>query len=295
MKTKLGWIIVTVLMIIGAVTGLAHAATNLYVALGDSFSAGPGSGIFPGQLVEDQSVYEAGTLHRCNRSSNAYPQSLANAKNIPLRNVSCGGATVDNILNSGQFGEPAQINAVTPDTTLVTLTIGGNDIGFNDIVGCVVTSECSNDPPVIMYADVQLLSLQGKVQSVFEAIHSRAPSAKIFIAGYAKELPDAGQPAVGCVGWLSPNEQALINNLEMRLNAAIQAAASTTGNYVTYLDTFAPSSPFMGHDLVGLTFDACSLSVGRMINGIRLDFNDGSFHPNKLGQQAYFQMFNAAV
>lgn len=298
MKTKksLGsWLIVVILAIVMAAAGTAQATPTLYVALGDSFSAGPGSGITPGQLTEDQSVYEAGTLHRCNRSNVAYPQLLANARGLTLRNVSCGGATVDNVLNTGQFGEPAQIGAVTPDATLVSMTLGGNDIGFTDIVSCVVTTECTAASPVIVNANTQLLVLQTRLEAVMSAIRAQAPAARIIVAGYSKELPDAGQPAVGCIGWLSVGEQALINNLQIRLNATIHAAVNNAGNNVVYLDTFAPDSPFMGRDLLGLTFDACSLSAGRMLNGIRLDFNDGSFHPNRLGQQAYFQMFNAAA
>lgn len=289
-------------IIIGAILALtvmsaatpAQASPSLYVALGDSFSAGPGSGIVPGQPLEDQSVYEAGTLGKCERSSVAYPMLLANAKSMALRNVACGGATVNSVLNTGQFGEPAQIDAVTSDATLVTLTLGGNDIGFTDIVSCVVQSECTNTSSAIQSANTSLMTLQTKLQTVLSAAHTKAPTAKIVVGGYPKVLPSAGQAAWGCIGWLSNAEQAIVNTLQVSLNAAIQAAVSNVSN-VVYLDAFASDSPFMTRDLLGLTSDACSLSTSRKINGIRLDFPNGSFHPNGLGQQAYFQMYNAAA
>lgn len=297
----------TMLAIVGLAASLLPAAVApagaqaapgaQYVALGDSYSAGPGSGIKPGELTEDLSVYEAGTVEKCNRSRTAYPALLAQARGLAVRNVSCGGAKVATVLETGQHGEPAQISAVTANARLVTLTLGGNDIGFADIVECVVTSECGPKSPAMTVAAERLPGLQAKLANVYSQIRKRAPQAKIVVAGYPRVIPLPGRPALGCAGWLSGAEQQSIAVLQQRLNDAASGAVRQSGGNITYLDPFAPSSPFSGTDSsgsgsAGSTFDACSLSANRMLNGIRLDFTDGSFHPNKLGHQAYFTMFN---
>src|SRR5262245_24578488 len=83
-----------------------------YVALGDSYSAGVGAGSYES---------DSGS---CRRSDNAYPKLWANNRSpVSFKFVACSGARTDNVLNS-------QLSALTPDTTLVTITVGGNDAGF---------------------------------------------------------------------------------------------------------------------------------------------------------------------
>lgn len=275
---------------------VAPPSGSTYVALGDSFSSGAGSGIVPGVPVENQAVYDPltnTTTNQCLRSSKSYPVKLSTQYSLVLKNVSCAGATTSSLLITGQFGEPAQIGSVTSDTKLVTLTIGGNDIGFVDVVSCIVTSECSASSAAITTSNTQLAALPAKLDTVLNEIKSRAPAAHIAIAGYPQIVPHYGQPALGCRPWLSWNEQRVANDMENTLNATIAAAATRAG--ATYVDPAAAGSPFLKRDLVGLTTDACSLSAGRQINGIRVDFNAGSFHPNAYGQQSYQTLFSAAL
>ena len=97
--------------------------------MGSSFAAGPGV------------TASADTPpNRCTRSIDNYAHQLARRRNLDLVDVSCGGATTANVLQP--WGElPAQIDALTPDTALVTITIGGNDVGF---IGGLIMASCSD-------------------------------------------------------------------------------------------------------------------------------------------------------
>lgn len=271
----------------------ANASPGLqYVALGDSYSSGPGSGYVPGQLFEDESVYEPGTAHRCNRSARAYPSLLASTRKLSLRNVSCAGASVPEVLRTGQHGEPAQIQAVTASTRLVTLTLGGNDIGFGAISRCIVLTECTSASPAIVQAHARLAELPAELGAVYAEIRRRAPAAAIVVAGYPHVFPGGGQPAPGCALWLSPGEQTVFAQIQDKLGAAIAAAVRRAGPNIRYLDPFAAGSAFDSPDAKA---GACAVSGGQMMNGIRPDFFDGALHPNALGQAAYLRMFNDAV
>ncbi len=100
-------------------------ARSTYVALGDSFAAGDG--------VPVQGTGPA----MCARSSADYPHVLAAALGLALDDVTCSGATTADVLGpqrSSDTSVPAQTDALGPDDALVTLTIGGNDLGFSGIV-----------------------------------------------------------------------------------------------------------------------------------------------------------------
>jgi lysophospholipase L1-like esterase len=90
-----------------------------YVALGSSYAAGVGLG-----------PRAPGSPWLCGRSGNGYPQQLARLMGLSLSDMSCGGGTVENVLKGGQFFMGPQIDAIGPDTKLVTLTAGGNDINY---------------------------------------------------------------------------------------------------------------------------------------------------------------------
>lgn len=102
-----------------------------YVAMGSSFASGPGV-----------TTSADSPPNRCQRSIDNYAHQLARKRNLTLVDVSCGGATTAHIL--GAWNElPAQVEAITPDTALVTITIGGNDVGF---VSGLMAGSCEADP-----------------------------------------------------------------------------------------------------------------------------------------------------
>ncbi|MEU5049105.1 GDSL-type esterase/lipase family protein [Streptomyces sp. NPDC021096] len=113
-------------MAVGAIAFQAQAqATSAgvprgakYVAMGSSFAAGPG--ITP---------TKPGSPAACGRSADNYASKVAARFGLALTDVTCSGATA-NILTTGQHGRPPQISAVTADTRLVTVTIGGSDVNY---------------------------------------------------------------------------------------------------------------------------------------------------------------------
>src|ERR1700722_12018912 len=94
-------------------------AGSRYVAMGSSFGAGPGL-----------TPRAPGSPRRAGRSAGNYAHLVAGALGLDLRDVTYSGATTSALLQSSAAGQPAQLDAVTPDTRLVTITAGGNDVGY---------------------------------------------------------------------------------------------------------------------------------------------------------------------
>ncbi len=149
-----------------------------YVALGSSFAAGPG-------IPEPLGV--------CGRSDHNYPNLIATALDLNLIDVSCNGATTDNILDTPQNGAAPQIDAIGPDTALVTVTIGGNDINYTSstfaCAGTAPSERCTAnlDQAAISAAVNQL---PAKLGATFDAIKARAPQATIVLVAYPRVFPE---------------------------------------------------------------------------------------------------------
>ncbi|MFI5564200.1 SGNH/GDSL hydrolase family protein [Amycolatopsis japonica] len=152
-----------------------------YVAMGSSFAAGPG---IPPQ--------RPGTPAACGRSTKNYASLVAGQRGLALTDVTCSGATTANILTAGQAGQPPQIEAVTRDTRLVTITIGGNDVGY---VGSLFTYGCQNtggancgqvDRNAVRTA---LTTVHEKIGAVVAAVHRRAPRARVLVVDYLTIVP----------------------------------------------------------------------------------------------------------
>jgi lysophospholipase L1-like esterase len=94
-------------------------AGSRYVAIGSSFAAGPGI-----------AVRASASQRRAGRSAGNYAHLVVRALGLDLHDVTYSGATTSDILTPSAAGQPAQLEAVTPDTRLVTITAGGNDVGF---------------------------------------------------------------------------------------------------------------------------------------------------------------------
>ena len=164
-----------------AVAAHANAAPR-YVAMGSSFAAGQGLG-----------AYQAGAPKRCARSTHNYPHQLAARRGLALVDVTCSGASTSAIL--APWGEvPAQIDAVTAETRLVTLTIGGNDLGY---VGGLNAASCrarkkGNCPAERVVAEADYAALKRAMADIVDAIRARAPRAEIVLVQYPVVLPARG-------------------------------------------------------------------------------------------------------
>jgi lysophospholipase L1-like esterase len=259
-----------VLLVLGAVVGTvlgfavpAQAASTVhYVALGDSYSSGVGAGSY---------ISSSGS---CKRSSNAYPARWA-AANAPASytSVACSGATTSTVLNS-------QLSALSATTTLVSITIGGNDAGFADIMTtCVLfgTSSCVAEVQDAM--NFGQTTLPGLLDATYSAIRSRAPNAEVVVLSY----PVFYQlNATFCIG-LSETSRKKINDGINLIDGVIAAAAARHG--FTFADV---RSRFVGHQL-------CSGGT-KWLHALNILDLGVSYHPTSAGQSGgYLPTFTAAA
>lgn len=169
------------LALVGSTAQAQSLTGPRYVSMGSSYAAGPG--IAP---------FEEGAPARCARSIRNYAHQLAGRRGLKLVDVSCSGATTANIL--APWGEqPAQIEAVTRDTRLVTITIGGNDIGYIRGLG---PSPCLARPdlkcPSNVATEEDYVALKAAMTRIVAETRKRAPKAVIALVQYPVILPPAG-------------------------------------------------------------------------------------------------------
>ena len=250
---------------------LAGVWPGMYVALGDSFSAGPG---IPNQIP---------AAGGCHRSDHNYPHLVARALPLTLRDVTCSGATTAH-LTSPQDVRPSphmpQLDALGRQTRVVTLGIGGNDIGFGEIVASCVTAfpwatPC-RDRYLVGGTDVLSRRIERtapKVAAVLEEIERRSPDATVFVVGYPSIVPDTGH---GC--WpILPfpfHDVPYLAAKHKELNRMLASEARAAG--AVYIDTYAPS----------IGFDACALPSHRWIEPLVPLSPAAPVHPNGRGMQA---------
>jgi lysophospholipase L1-like esterase len=246
-----------------------------YVALGDSYAAGP--------LIPVQTGEPAG----CQRSTENYPAIVAGVLGLPdFRDVTCSAATTEH-LTAPQPVKPGandpQFDALSEDTGLVTLTIGGNDIGFGSII-----SECATRSPLApagaacrdFYTEdgsdelaERIDATAPKIAAALDEIEERSPDARVLVVGYPAILPDSG-PGCFPVIPFSPGDVAYLRETEKRLNQMLADEAEDAG--VDYIDTY---TPFIGHDM-------CTLPGTKWIEGLIPTAPAAPVHPNALGMSA---------
>jgi hypothetical protein len=246
-----------------------------YVALGDSYTAGP---LIPLQRV-------SGIPAGCLQSTNNYPHEVAPDLLDPsLDDASCSGATTEDMTSpqSVTLGPNSpQFDRLKPETNVVTVGIGGNDIGFAEIaVACAQggLTDPNGSPCQDTYVQgandtisARIEALRPKLDAVLDGIHARSPSAKVFVVGYPAILPDTG---TGCypVMPITPLDVPYVRAKELELNATIQQAAIDNGDI--YVDTYTPS---IGHD-------ACQLVTVKWIEPIVPTEPAAPVHPNARGE-----------
>ncbi|MCP2343509.1 SGNH/GDSL hydrolase family protein [Actinomadura rupiterrae] len=247
----------------------AKAAQELrYVALGDSFTAGP---LIPAQRG----------LPGCLRSDHDYPSLVAASLKARLTDVSCSGAETTHMTHPQvtTLGvNPAQLDSVTSSTDLVTLGIGGNDVGFGKIALTCATASLtapSGAPCAALYKktlDKRIQATAPKVAAVLRRIHAKAPHARVLLVGYLRLLPDA----VGC--WpsvpVATGDVPFLNTTERHLNTMLATTAAANG--ATFVDTYAGSK---GHDV-------CAPPANRWVEGVLPSHPAAPYHPNQTGMQA---------
>lgn len=227
----------------------SQAAAPSYVALGDSYSSGTGT----------RSYISDGTS--CQRSTKAYPSLIAAARGYALNFRACSGAKVPDVTNT-------QLSAVTAATTYVTISVGGNDAGFADVLTeCALPGWMSNCNGKINTAQAYIAStLPAQLAGLYSAIRSRAPYAKVVVVGYPRVFMGKDCNAFT---WFSPTEQTRLNQTADQLNAKTASLAAAQGF------SFAnPTAAFTGHAVC---------DTPEYINGLSSPVSE-SYHPNVLGQ-----------
>ena len=200
-----------------------------YVAMGSSFASGPGLG-----------SPKPGTPARCMRTFANYPTLLAERLRLTLFDVSCSGATTEHVL--GPWNElPAQINAVTPGTELVTVTIGGNDLNY---VGGLLGASCGADgmmaiagnsfacPSKTVPTEADYLKVEANLREIARQVHERAPKAKLVFVPYVTLVPDALCEATP----ISVEDAATARAIAERLAALTATVARETRSMLVPID-----------------------------------------------------------
>ncbi|MFF7054323.1 SGNH/GDSL hydrolase family protein [Streptomyces griseorubiginosus] len=241
-------------------TGTAQAATGPYVALGDSYSSGVGSGSYIGSSGD------------CKRSTKAYPYLWAAAHSpSSFAFTACSGARTGDVLAS-------QLTPLNAATALVSISIGGNDAGFSDVMTtCVLQSDSACLARINTAKAYVDATLPGQLDNVYSAITSRAPNAHVVVLGY----PRFYKLGTTCLG-LSETKRKAINDAADYLDTATAKRAANHG--FAWGDV---RSTFTGHEL-------CSGSA--WLHSLNLLNIGESYHPTAAGQSGgYLPVLNSAA
>jgi lysophospholipase L1-like esterase len=199
-------------------------AGGKYVNMGSSFAAGP-SIATPADSPNT----------RCNRSSQNYAHQLARRHNLSLIDVSCGGSTTVHLLEPWKE-LPPQLDAVDADTLLVTMTTGGNDLGY---LGGLSAMSCANvaarsgaaskppcGAPPPLPDDASYAAMESRLRQIVAEVHRRAPKARLVIVDYVTILPPTG---VCAAVPLSPAQADTSRGIAQRLDDITVRVAKETG------------------------------------------------------------------
>jgi lysophospholipase L1-like esterase len=251
-----------------AAAATAASAQQTWVGLGDSFAAGP--------LIPDQTLSPLG----CLRSDSNYAHQAAAAAGHSLTDVSCSGAETEDMFNAQSTDagtNPPQLDALDSGTDVVTLQVGGNDIGFSEIITNCVTFNpfdgCKDEYVVGGVDEIsqRIAATAPLVDDVLEAITAESPGADVYVVNYAAILPHTG--SLGC--WpqvpIAFSDVTWLRSKQVELNAMVAAQASANG--ATLVDAYAASS---GHD-------ACKSSGTRWVEPLVPGNTAAPFHPNLNG------------
>jgi lysophospholipase L1-like esterase len=239
----------------------AAAASVRYVALGDSYASGVGSGSY------------IGSSGSCLRSTLAYSQLWANA-HAPssYASVACSGAKTTDVTAN-------QLSALSSITTLVSVTIGGNDVNFAGVMeDCVLYSTSTCVSEVNAAENTARTKLPGWLDAVYNGIRSRAPNARVVVVDYPRFYHDLWY----CIG-LSSTDRNKINEGADVLDGVITSAASRHGfAFADVRSAFAN-----GHEI-------CDGSS--WLHSIDWDNIVQSYHPTASGQSGgYLPAFTSAA
>jgi hypothetical protein len=258
---------------------VATARAANYVSLGDSYAAGP---LIPNQLPP----------FGCLKSDHNYAHLAAPSIGLSLRDPSCSGATTNDMTQTQNVEpgpNPPQFNSLDGETQVVSLTIGGNDIGFSEVAESCITLNPFATPCKDKYDSgghdqlaERIEQTAPKVAAVLQGIHSRAPNARVFVVNYPAIFPETG---FGC--WpqepIGFGDVPYLRETERRLDAMLATQAAANG--ATVVDWYAAS---IGHD-------SCKSQSVRWVEPLIPGELAAPIHPNLAGMQGAATALVAAV
>jgi len=227
----------------------AGAEALNYVALGDSYSSGTGTR----EYVDTT----------CQRSDHSYPAQLAAEHGYSLTFDACSGATIDDVRSK-------QLGNLSADTGLVTISAGGNDTGWTNVV-----ASCARPWPWTCWGDIDQANafiadeLPAMLDALYTDIRGAAPNAQVIVVGYPRLF---NGETCNVIARISAEEQNRLNASADLLSDAIAAAAA--GHGFGYVDA---RDPFTGHAVC---------DDDEWLNGLSNPIGE-SYHPNRLGHDAY--------
>jgi lysophospholipase L1-like esterase len=261
--------------------GPASAAGEEYVSLGDSYTAGP---LIPLQVP----------LFGCLKSNNNFPNLTARNLGLALKDASCSGAETEDMENPQGVDpdgpNPPQFDRLTAGTQIVTLQIGGNDIGFSGIAeDCASATANEGTPCQDRYVHDGRDEISERIQAtaplvanVIQGIHARSPGARVLVVNYAAILPDQGP---GC--WpqmpITDGDVPYVRAKQKELNAMLAEQAAANG--AELIDWYTAS---IGHD-------ACQPPVIRWVEPVVPVNAAAPVHPNLGGMIGASELLTAAL
>jgi hypothetical protein len=259
--------------------GAAAASATTYTALGDSYASGP--------LIPNQSLSPLG----CLRSDHNYAHLTASALGLSLTDVSCSGATTNDMTEAQNVEpgpNPPQFNGLSAGTNDVSVTIGGNDIGFSEIIESCITYNPFSSPCKEKYdagghdqLAERINNAAPKIAAVLQGIHAHSPNARVFLVNYPDILPTGS----GC--WptvpLSFSDVPYLHATEEHLNSML--ANEAAANNATIVNWYGAS---IGHD-------SCKSSSTRWVEPLIPGELAYPVHPNKAGMAGGAVALEAAI
>ncbi len=244
--------VVGILAVLAAVLiPAASAAASQYVALGDSYASGVGTRVF---------YEESGS---CKRSPKAYGPLVAAAKGYTLNFEACSGAKTTDV-------NANQLSKLSSSTALVTITIGGNDAGFSNVIINCALYYFTCGSAISEANEFITKKLPALLEATYKKIREKATTAKVVVLGYPKLFTKEG--ATCNVNFLTSGNEKKMNETAEKLDSVIKGRAEASK--YTFVN---PTAPFESHEV-------CSSS--EWLNGQSNPLEE-SYHPNVSGQAEF--------
>jgi lysophospholipase L1-like esterase len=241
------------------VPAAAAAAAPQYVALGDSYSSGVGTRVF---------YEEAG---ECDRSPDAYGPKIAAAKGYTLSFQACSGAKTTDV-NEKQLG------TLSSSTSLVTISIGGNDAGFSNVIINCALYYFTCGSAISEANEFITKKLAPLLETTYKNIRAKASTAEVIVLGYPKLFTKEG--ATCNVNFLTSGNEKKMNESAEKLDSVVKGRAEAMKfKFVN------PTAPFEAHEV-------CASE--EWLNGQSNPLSE-SYHPNVKGQEEFTKLVEAAI